>query len=122
MKNKKKIIILLLYDLLAIVYFVWAYFSLARSSFGGIGSPEHDCGWALWAGRPGPFFVCSFFRHLARRFWNQTCLQRKEYEKKKWEKKKNRNIFTIWYNLLLLKYRNCAHLCMCVYCMYKLLP
>jgi hypothetical protein len=27
----------------------------------------------LCAGRPGPFFVCSFLRHLARRFWNQTC-------------------------------------------------
>lgn len=48
------------------------YFSFAFNSFGGIGSPEHDCGWALCAGRPGPFFVCSFFRHLARRFWNHT--------------------------------------------------
>lgn len=46
--------------------------SRARSSAGGIGSPEQDWGWALWAGRPGPFFVCSFLRHLARLFWNQT--------------------------------------------------
>lgn len=41
------------------------YFSLARISSGGIGSPEHVCGWALWAGRPGPFFVCSLFRTFA---------------------------------------------------------
>lgn len=46
--------------------------SRARSSAGGMGSPEQDCGWALWAGRPGPFLVCSFFRHFALRFWNQT--------------------------------------------------
>lgn len=55
----------------------WSFFrrrarSRARSSAGGMGSPEQDWGWALWAGRPGPFFVCSFLRHLARRFWNQT--------------------------------------------------
>lgn len=54
-----------------------SFFSLRSRSFrsnssAGIGSPEQVCGWALWAGRPGPFFVCSFFRHLARRFWNQT--------------------------------------------------
>jgi hypothetical protein len=53
------------------------YFSRAFSSFGGIGSPEQDWGCALWAGRPGPFFVCSFFRHFARRFWNQTCNNKK---------------------------------------------
>lgn len=48
------------------------YLSLALSSLGGIGSPEQVWGWALCAGRPGPFFVCSFFLHFARRFWNQT--------------------------------------------------
>ena len=42
-------------------------------SSGGIGSPLHVWGWALWAGLPGPFFVLSSFRHFARRFWNQTC-------------------------------------------------
>ena len=47
--------------------------SLRSSSSSGMGSPLHVCGWALCAGRPGPFFVCSFLRHLARRFWNQTC-------------------------------------------------
>lgn len=46
--------------------------SLRSISSGGIGSPEQVCGWALCAGRPGPFFVFSFFRHLARRFWNHT--------------------------------------------------
>lgn len=59
----------------------WSFFrrlalSLALSSAGGIGSPEQDWGWALWAGRPGPFFVCSFFLHLARRFWNHTWNQK----------------------------------------------
>lgn len=54
-----------------------SFFSLRSRSFrsnssAGIGSPEQVCGWALWAGRPGPFFVCSFLRHLARRFWNHT--------------------------------------------------
>lgn len=51
--------------------------SLRRSSSAGIGSPEHVTGCALCAGRPGPFLVCSFFLHLARRFWNHT------YQKKK---------------------------------------
>lgn len=46
--------------------------SLRSNSSAGIGSPEHVCGCALWAGRPGPFFVCSFLRHFARLFWNQT--------------------------------------------------
>lgn len=46
---------------------------MARNSSIGIGSPEQVCGWALCAGRPGPFLVCSFFRHLARKFWNHTC-------------------------------------------------
>ena len=46
--------------------------SLRSSSSSGMGSPLHVCGCALCAGRPGPFFVCSFLRHLARRFWNQT--------------------------------------------------
>ena len=60
-----------------------SFFSLRSRSFrssssAGIGSPEHVCGWALWAGRPGPFFVCSFLRHLALRFWNHTCLCQKE--------------------------------------------
>ena len=44
----------------------------ARSS-SEMGSPLQVCGWALWAGRPGPFRVFSFLRHFARRFWNQTC-------------------------------------------------
>lgn len=47
--------------------------SFRWSSSGGIGSPLQLCGWALWAGLPGPFFVCSFFLHFARRFWNHTC-------------------------------------------------
>ena len=42
--------------------------SLRSNSSAGIGSPEQVCGCALCAGRPGPFFVCSFLRHLARRF------------------------------------------------------
>ncbi len=41
-------------------------------SSGSIGSPLQVVGWELWAGRPGPFFVFSFLRHLARRFWNHT--------------------------------------------------
>ena len=41
-------------------------------SSGGMGSPEQVWGWALWAGRPGPFLVLSCFLHLARLFWNQT--------------------------------------------------
>lgn len=49
------------------------YRSRACSSGSGIGAPLQLCGCALWAGRPGPFLVCSFLRHLARRFWNQTC-------------------------------------------------
>lgn len=47
--------------------------SLRRNSSAGIGSPEQVTGCALWAGRPGPFLVCSFFLHFARRFWNHTC-------------------------------------------------
>ena len=46
--------------------------SLLSISSGGMGSPEQVWGCALWAGRPGPFFVLSSFRHLARLFWNQT--------------------------------------------------
>lgn len=42
--------------------------SLALSSLAEMGSPEQDCGCALCAGRPGPFFVCSRFRHFARLF------------------------------------------------------
>ena len=49
--------------------------SLRRSSSSGIGSPLQVCGCALCAGRPGPFLVCSFFLHFARRFWNHTCNQ-----------------------------------------------
>jgi len=46
--------------------------SLRLSSSAGIGSPLHVCGRALCAGRPGPFFVFSFFLHFARLFWNHT--------------------------------------------------
>ena len=46
--------------------------SFLSSSSGEMGSPEQVCGCALCAGRPGPFFVFSFLRNLARRFWNHT--------------------------------------------------
>ena len=46
--------------------------SLLSISSGGMGSPEQVWGWALWAGRPGPFLVLSSFLHLALLFWNQT--------------------------------------------------
>ena len=45
-------------------------------SSGGMGSPEQVWGWALCAGRPGPFLVLSCFLHLARLFWNQTWKQK----------------------------------------------
>ncbi len=48
------------------------WISRLTSSSGDKGSPEHDWGWALCAGLPGPFLVWSSFRHLARRFWNHT--------------------------------------------------
>ena len=52
-------------------------FSVRRRcvSSGSMGAPLQVCGLALWAGRPGPFFVFSHFRHLARRFWNHTYQQ-----------------------------------------------
>ena len=56
-------------------------------SSGGIGSPEQVWGWALWAGRPGPFLVLSCFLHLARLFWNQTWQQKRRV--------KNMFIFTL---------------------------
>jgi len=53
--------------------------SLSRlcTSSGGMGIPLHDrcaCIRAACVGRPGPFRVFSCFRHFARRFWNQICL------------------------------------------------
>lgn len=36
------------------------------------GSPLHVCGYMKLCGRPGALLVCSFLRHLARRFWNHT--------------------------------------------------
>lgn len=51
--------------------------SLRAISSGSMGSPLQLVGWALWAGRPGPFFVFSFFLHLALRFWNHTCGEKK---------------------------------------------
>ena len=56
--------------------------SFRSSSSAGIGSPEQVWGWALCAGRPGPFLVCSFLRHLARRFWNHTCFLKRKKENK----------------------------------------
>ena len=46
--------------------------SLRLISSSSSGTPLQVWGWALCAGRPGPLRVCSFFRHLARRFWNHT--------------------------------------------------
>jgi len=46
--------------------------SRRRSSSAGIGSPLHVRRRDPWPGRPGPRRVFSRFRHLARRFWNQT--------------------------------------------------
>ena len=52
-------------------------------SSGGMGSPEQVWGWALCAGRPGPFLVLSSFLHLARLFWNQTWQQKKHFHSSK---------------------------------------
>lgn len=49
--------------------------SFLLNSSGGIGSPLQLWGWALCAGLPGPFFVCSFFLHFALLFWNHTWKQ-----------------------------------------------
>ena len=38
------------------------------------GSPEQVWGCALWAGRPGPFFVFSFFLYFALLFWYHTLI------------------------------------------------
>jgi len=46
--------------------------SRRHSSSGGIGTPLQVNGRTLCAGRPGFLRVCSFLRHLARRFWNHT--------------------------------------------------
>lgn len=51
--------------------------SLRAISSGSMGSPLQVVGWELCAGRPGPFFVFSFFLHLALRFWNQTYTPKK---------------------------------------------
>ncbi len=64
-------------------------------SSGGMGSPLQVWGWALWAGRPGPFFVLSSFRHLARRFWNHTC---------------NKKIINGQFVLLRIRYDKCSPL------------
>ena len=69
--------------------------SLLSNSSGGIGVPLHVRGRTLCAGRPGLLRVCSFLRHLARRFWNQTCRhdEKKNYSCN-WQKTSG-NVFMI---------------------------